>query len=428
MKKRKLLLFPILIAGLMSVTSCNYVQGVFKDDDMGYENIYNPPKVIPDPDPSIPVVNGVTGKSINNNDLHNVIAFRNVCYATNDKIFNSYKSNELNINNGEDYPGTTSGNNYDLYVPTSASKTGKHTLILFIHGGAWVSGFKTDVNSYIYDFANRGYITATIKYTLLRKEMDDKSRSIYRNLDEIDACIKSLKAALQTLEFDTTKTELVIGGASSGAHLAMLYSYSRGQNSALPIKFVIDAVGPTDIKEYAWKRFINATDEVLEAGLDKNAIQTQKTAGNVGELPMAGMGVNWNEFQTMRIANGMCGVYYTQEQVNNAGDSSKTHITNYSAVEKITKVGGGQDQLSVTYCINNSTNRFPIICAYAGKDSVVGINQYANLQQTLDMNGMTYQYVYFKNSDHTQLTKAVDETNYNLLINKIVAWCDAASI
>lgn len=428
MKKRKLFLLPILFAGLMSITSCNYVKGVFNDDDMGYENIYNPPSVIPEPDPTIPVVNGVTGKNVDDEKLHNVMAFKNVPYATDDTVFNSYKTNELNINNGEDYPGTTSGNNYDLYVPDSASKTSKHTLILFIHGGAWVSGFKSDVNPYIFEFANRGYITATIKYTLLRKEMDDKTRSIYRNLDEIDACIKSLKSVLGQLEFDTTKTELVIGGASSGAHLAMLYSYSRGQNSVLPIKFVVDAVGPTDIKEAAWRKFNTVTDEILTAGIDKNAIETQRTAGNLGEFDMTGMGVKWNEFQTMRIANGMCGVYYTEEEVASAGDSSKTHVTNPTAVEKVTKPGGGQDQLSVTYWINTTTNKFPIICAYAGKDSIVGINQYATLQTALDNKGITYQYVYFKNSDHSQLTKEYDETHYNELITKIVNWCDAASI
>ncbi len=428
MKKKRLILLPMLIACLMGVTSCNYVHSLFNDDDMGYENVYNPPSVVPPvPDDAV-IANGVVGKEVNDEKLHDVMAFKNVCYATDEKVFNSYKTNELNINNGEDYPGTKSSNNYDLYVPNATPRNARHTLILFIHGGAWVSGIKSDVNPYIFEFANRGYITATVKYTLLRKEMDDKTRSIYRDLDEIDACIKSLKASLGQIGFDTSKTELVIGGASSGAHLAMLYSYSRGHNSAIPIKFVVDAVGPVDIKQNAWKRFVNDSDTVLNAGLDKDAIQDQIDDGNVTELAMAGMGVNWNEFQTMRIANGMCGVYYTEEQVNNAGNSAKTTVANPTLVEKITKAGGGQDQLSVTYWINTTANTFPIICAYAGKDSVVGINQYATLQAALESKGITKQYVYFKNSNHTQLTKDFDETHYNELINKVAAWCDAASI
>ena len=425
MKKKRLFLLPMLIAGLMGITSCS----LFNDDDLAYTNIYNPPSIIPEPGPDDVIVgDGVKGNVINNEDLHDVMAFKNVGYATDETILNSYKSNELNINNREDYPGTKSSNNYDLYVPSSASKTSKHTIILFIHGGAWVSGVKTQVNPYIFEFANRGYITATVKYTLLRKEMDDKTRSIQRDLDEIDACIKSIKSVLTELEFDTSKTEFVIGGASSGAHLAMLYAYSRGNACALPIKFVVDAVGPVDIKEDCWKKFGTVTDAVLDAGLDKTAIATQRSAGNLKEFEMAGMGVNWNEFQTMRIANGMCGVYYDEATVNSAGDSSKTHVTNPTAVEKITKVGGGQDQLSVTYWINNTTNRYPIICAYAGRDSVVGINQYATLQTQLDLKSITYHYIYFRNSDHQELTKEKDETHYNELINKVAEWCDATTI
>ena len=147
---------------------------------------------------------------------------------------------------------------------------------------------------------------------------------------------------------------------------------------------------------------------------------------------MAGMGVKWNEFQTMRIANGMCGVYYTEEQVASAGDSSKTHVTNPTAVGKITNPGGGQDQLSVTYWINNTTNKFPIICAYAGLDYVVGINQFATLQKALDEAHVTYYskpsdnvngYVYFRNSKHEEITEEKDPTNYHRLIDAVDTWC-----
>ena len=436
MKKNRLVLLPVLLMGLIGLTSCNYVKGVFNDDDMGYENIYNPPSIIPEPPADAKIINGVTGKTINNDELHDVLAFKNVGYAENEEILNTYKTggvneNEFNVNNNENYPGTTSGNNYDLYVPNSAPKNDKHTVILFIHGGAWISGFKTDVNPYIFEFANRGYITATIKYTLLRKEMDDPARSIFRNLDEIDACIKSIKSSIQYLGFDTSKTELVIGGASSGAHLTMLYAYSRGNACPLPIKFLVDAVGPVNIKSDCWKKFgtVNDIESVLDAGLDKDAIQDQRDDGNLEEFDMAGMGVQWNEYQTMRIANGMCGTPYSQTDVRaSTNDQEKAIVNPNAASTAMTKVGGGEDQLSVTYWINTTTNRFPIICAYAGKDSIVGINQYATLQITLDAVGIKKQYVYFRNSDHSDLTKEKDETHYNELISKVANWCDAASI
>lgn len=423
MKKFKLLLPLLLLTGLMSLTACQYIDTILKDDDMVIENSFTPPQSAQSIDPNAVIAGGVTAKTVDK--APNAYCFKAIGYATDEKITNTYKEGaihhtEYNVNEGKDYDGGKSSNNYDLYVPKDLAKDNKHTVILFIHGGAWVSGFKTDVNEYLYEFTNRGYITATLKYKLLKRTMDDPSLSIFRNLDEIDACIKSIKTVLEELGYDTSKTNLVLGGASSGAHLAMLYAYSRGQEAALPIKFLIDAVGPVDIKPESWKRFINPTDEVLTAGISKTAIQTQKDASNIGNLPIAGEGDSiWSDYQTMRVANGMCGIPYSLEEVRATTDENQRDIVNPNAAStSMTKAGGGEDQLSVTYWIK-PTYKLPVICAYAGQDSVVGINQFATLQTALDNNGITYKLSYFKNSDHTEISKEKDETAYNEFISNI---------
>ncbi len=429
---KKKMLAVLLFAGSLALSSC----ALFDDSDIAVRNTYSPitdaQEVV---DPTAPKACGVYGKT--SDAVPNAYVFKKIGYGVNDKIINTYKDNVYNVNNGEDYSATRDNNNYDLYVPNSASKTNKHVVMLFIHGGAWISGFKTDVNPYVYEFANKGYITATIKYTLLAREMNNPALSIYRNLDEIDACIASIKVALTELGFDTTKSQLVIGGASSGAHLAMLYSYSRGKNSALPIKFVIDAVGPVDIKEANWKRFKNNVEASKTAGLSKTAIAAQASANNLGELVIAGDTKRWTDYQTMRIANGMCGLPYSLETVEAATDSSQDYVTDFTNVAYVsmTEAGGGEDQMSVTYWINQISEeqyKYPIICAYAGSDSVVGIAQYAKLQEALDNKGVTYYtalsgegYIYFKDSEHTEISKQKDEVHYNELINAIDTWAQA---
>ena len=422
MKKFKTLLLTLLAVGTLGLTSCS----LFDDSDIAIHNEFNPSTPVEPDDPTAVYAQGVKGKEIN--DVPNALCFKSINYSENDKVLNTYKTGgvnhtEYNVNGGQDYEGSKSKNNYDLYVPSAAPKNNKHVVILFIHGGAWVSGFKTDVNPYVFEFAKKGYITATLKYTLLKRSMDDTSLSIFRNLDEIDACIKSIKLALQDLGYDTTKTNLVVGGASSGAHLAMLYSYSRGQNSALPIRFIVDAVGPVDIKPDSWLSFKNATDAVLDAGLTYSAINSQAAADNLGRLPIAGDSVNWNEYQTMRIANGMCGLPYTLAQVEASTNEAKENIVNPNAASNsMTKAGGGEDQLSVTYWIKN-TNKLPIICAYAGKDSIVGIAQYATLEHKLDEVGVEHEYFYFRDSNHTEISKEANEPQYNAFVNKIAEWC-----
>ena len=435
MKKKKLILIPLMLSGLMCLTGCaDFLKDIFTEDNLSYSNKYNPPESTPQIDPNAVIAQGV--QAIDNESTPNAYCFKSIGYTEEGGIIpNTYKVGganhvEYNVNGGEDYHGSTSGNNYDLYVPKDLEKDQKHVVILFIHGGAWISGFKTDVNEYVHEFANRGYITATIKYSLLKRTMDNPSLSIFRNLDEIDACIKSIKLALEDLEFDTTKTNLVIGGASSGAHLSMLYSYSRGQSAALPIKFLVDAVGPVDIKPDNWKSFANMNEEqyntALNEGLSYEKIEALRANGNLSNLRVADTGdpYYWNEYQTMRIANGMCGIPFSLEDVAAATDENKEAIVNPNeASESLTKVGGGEDQLSVTYWINSSY-KLPIICAYGGKDGVVGVAQYAALEKALIDNDIEHSMFYFRNSNHTDISKEKDETAYTGFVNKISSECE----
>ncbi len=431
MKKSRFLLIPLLLGGLMSLSACT----LFDDSDIAIKNEYNPPSDEPEIDPDAIYAGGVY--SVKSSHTPDALVFKTIGYANEEgKIINTYKVGganytEYNVNHGEDYNATKSSNNYDLYVPNSLDKNEKHTVILFIHGGAWVSGFKTDVNKYIYEFTNRGYIAATLKYTLLNRDMNNDSLSIFRNMDEIDACVTSIKSVLGELEFDTTKTNLVIGGASSGAHLAMLYAYSRNSSSALPIKYIIDAVGPVDIKPENWKAFTSVDEDALNTALREDGIASLEADGKLVSLPIAGDkdGYTWSSYQTMRIANGMCGLPYSLEEVEAAADSNKEEIaTNNAAAISMTKAGGGEDQLSVTYWMNQSADKIPLIAAYAGLDTIVGIAQYATLEHALTDNGIFDEdnYFYFRNSGHTNIDKVeADSAVYNAFIERIDEVCEA---
>ena len=303
MKKTKIGLSMLLATSLIALSGCS----LFDDSDLSYTNTYNVPTTIPTTMQTGENAGGVYATE--NENTPNSYCFKSIPYGTNDKIKNNYATgekfeNEFNVNNNNDYPATKSNNNYDLYIPKGINKKEKHIVMLFIHGGAWIGGFKTDVNPYVYQFANEGYITATIKYTLLKKSMDDPSLSLFRDLDEIDACIGSIKKVLGEQGFDTTKTKLVIGGASSGAHLTMLYSYSRGHECPLPIEFLINAVGPTDIKAPIWKYYQRTVDDdveynaFLDGELSASSIASAEAAGKLQPLKVAdddsGEAYYWN--------------------------------------------------------------------------------------------------------------------------------------
>lgn len=439
MKKNRLIILSAL--SVLALTSCSLFND--NDVDMKVENHFNSPEQASAPATPKETVNGVGSQDVKLGDT-DALLFKNVEYSNTEdgKIKNSYTTANgflFNTNNGQDYEVSSTDNNFDMYIPENLDRTQNHNVVLFIHGGAWVSGAKTHVNPYIKEFTKRGYIAATIEYTLLSKAsltedtMDDdtlaKNRtiSIFRDLDEIDACIYTMKDCLVKLGFTGTLS-LVIGGASSGSHLAMLYSYSRGSESAFGApKFIINAVGPTDIKENVWKAFSFATEEDYNAALEGDdalgytRIHNAETSGNLQPLKVSGAEFNWNEYQTMRIANGMCGFPYTPAQVSATTDEEKTTVNHTSDVYKdmVSNTVNGESLLSVTNYID-SLHNIPMICGYGGHDSIVGIAQYANLQTALQDAGIDHVFYYFKDCGHTDLDK--DETQYNNFMNKIVDW------
>jgi acetyl esterase/lipase len=141
----------------------------------------------------------------------------------------------------------------DIYKP--ADSKGKPPLLVFIHGGGWKSGERSDYLVYLVAFAKRGYMTATVSYRLVR----DAS---------YPACIEDICDAVNwffengdTYGYDPDRIALI--GGSAGAHLALLAAYGWA-NPATPvdsaelnsgsrrIKAVVDIYGPVDLTtEYA---------------------------------------------------------------------------------------------------------------------------------------------------------------------------------
>ncbi|TSA37926.1 MAG: alpha/beta hydrolase [Porphyromonadaceae bacterium] len=141
----------------------------------------------------------------------------------------------------------------DIYIPKNIRKPAP--LLVFIHGGGWKGGNRSDYLIYLVDFAKRGYITATVSYRLLEdapypacaEDITDAVRWFYSNGEKYG--------------YDPDRIALI--GGSAGAHLALLASYGwkrsavNGDTTEVPennhrIKAVVDIYGPVDLTtEYA---------------------------------------------------------------------------------------------------------------------------------------------------------------------------------
>ena len=213
----------------------------------------------------------------------------------------------------------------------------------------------------------------------------------------------------------------------------MLYAYSRGQDSPIDIKFVVDAVGPVDIKPDCWKSFKSDQEEAeVESGIQKGQIDNEHLAplSIAGEKDENGNSLYWDKYQTMRIANGMCGLPNSKESIENSaiknGEGVITGVNEESdAAKSMLSANGGEDQMSVTYWMKKGVNKYPMVAAYAGKDTIVGVNQFATLQETLDTQGIDYDYTYFKNCGHTQISDEADHAAYTEFVKNVDDRCKA---
>jgi len=100
----------------------------------------------------------------------------------------------------------------DLYLPTSAQKP--FPLIIWMHGGAWVSLSNDKSNAPIAKFVQAGYAVASINYTLAN------DAPFPAQLTDCQKAICWLVDHASTYGFDTDRIGLL--GASAGGHLAAM--------------------------------------------------------------------------------------------------------------------------------------------------------------------------------------------------------------
>ena len=130
----------------------------------------------------------------------------------------------------------------DLFVPTATSSNSPR-LLIFIHGGSWVQGSKSQLPEIlIQELAGKqGFAVASINYRLVK---DGKDR-YPAQLEDVQLAIDFLVE--QAEGYGYRGDELTLMGGSAGAHLAMLYTYGFDQKKR--VKSVINLFGPTDLSD-----------------------------------------------------------------------------------------------------------------------------------------------------------------------------------
>lgn len=163
-------------------------------------------------------------------------------------------------------------NTFDLYLPADRARATK--LVLYIHAGGFTGGDKADDASIAESFAAKGYVAATINYSL---RSDEDQTSVTEMTHEIDAGVDAIVSAATERGYDLDG--MVVAGGSAGGNLAMTYAYRDAADAPVPVEAVISLVGPASFEPALWFGFDDdyASDETAEAAAGFVSIITGDT-------------------------------------------------------------------------------------------------------------------------------------------------------
>ena len=138
--------------------------------------------------------------------------------------------------------GAAAAQKTDVYLPAGRS-TEKTKVLILVHGGAWMSGDKSEFNDAIAMLQTQltDYAIFNINYRLA--DPVGQTNLWPAQADDMAALVNFIAGKREEYQCNTDKIVLI--GASAGAHLALLQAYKN--NTGGRIKAVVDLFGPTDI-------------------------------------------------------------------------------------------------------------------------------------------------------------------------------------
>ncbi|KRB54444.1 alpha/beta hydrolase [Flavobacterium sp. Root186] len=106
----------------------------------------------------------------------------------------------------------------DLYIPNENLKD--LPVVILLHGGAWSMGGLEYTSKHAQDIADKGFVVANVDYRYVSDNISAKDL-----LADIDAAVGYVSEASNKYGYAKEKYHIV--GISAGAHLALLYGYTK---------------------------------------------------------------------------------------------------------------------------------------------------------------------------------------------------------
>ena len=166
-----------------------------------------------------------------------------------------------------EYPSSFPNNTLDVYLPKNTDEN--TPVVLWIHGGAYVGGDKSDIRYYATALASEGYAVVCMNYALAPEH------NYPTPLMQIDDMMNWINSVSDEYSFDISC--IILAGDSAGAQLAMQYVIAVNSTAYAAQSGICISPLPYEIKglllycgPYNAQRMANA-DGVLKFFLQRSA-------------------------------------------------------------------------------------------------------------------------------------------------------------
>ncbi len=130
----------------------------------------------------------------------------------------------------------------DMAHPPSGE--GPFPLIIFLHGGGWRMGDRSEYHEGLRGFAKLGWVGATIQYRFAPKY------KFPAQIDDVRMALAFLRANAKKYNLDPNRIGVV--GGSAGGHLSLLLGLSKDKDGkpAPGVRAVVNMSGPADFRTW----------------------------------------------------------------------------------------------------------------------------------------------------------------------------------
>ena len=247
----------------------------------------------------------------------------------------------------------------DIYVPYDAEDNAENSAVIFLHGGMFKSGDKSEMIDECKTLADKGFITVTMDYSLIGGNTKISMRTM---LEDIDNALDKLSDF--SIEKGLNIKKIALAGNSAGGTLALYYSYYRSIYSQFDIAFAAAKTAPTDFDFSIWSD-------------------------------------NYSKETFADLVSRLSGQQITGEELDSV--KGKEICQNISPVKHLT-----------------SASKIPTLLGFAVKDTTVPYGNKASIENKLKEVKGSYDIIDFTNSNHDLSFDILQKADYD---NLLLSYC-----